>query len=90
MCGKDISIVEGQDLEPVGSGYAGKRRLALRTRAMTLVIPNERFARFVARSRGVSCDTNMGVRVGVPTTFGHVVIPHHHKGAMMCKRRAGK
>ena len=76
----DISVVEGEDVEPVGSGYAGKKRLALRIRATTLVVPNERFARFVARSRGVSCDTDLGVRVGIPTAFGHVMVPAHQKG----------
>ena len=76
----DLSVVEGEDAEPDGSDFAGKKRLALRVRGVTLVIPNERFARFVARSRGVSCDTDLGLRVGVQTAFGHVLVPANQKG----------
>ena len=78
----DVSVVSGGDDEFEVPGVAGLRRLALRIRRITLVLPNERFARYVAFSRGVSCDTKLGVHVGTPTAFGHVSLSAAQKGGI--------
>ena len=72
---RGFSLVQGGEPEPKDSEYAGKTWLALRIRTVTLAIPNPRFARHVALARGVSCDTDGGARVGVPTALGVVSVP---------------